>query len=96
MKVQNVMEIVVKDVIDEYRGQLNMPCTCEHCMNDVLAMTLNQLPPQYIVDEANSAYVRAVHQADRQGATAVLTKVAWAAGVVAANPRCENSKKPSE
>ncbi|WP_194841568.1 late competence development ComFB family protein [Sporosarcina obsidiansis] len=98
MKVQNVMEIVVRDVIGEYKEQLNMPCTCTHCMNDVLAMTLNNLPPRYIVDQANSAYIRAVHQADRQGATAILTKVAWAAGIVAENPRCENMntmKKPS-
>ena len=95
MKVQNVMEIVVKDVIEKYKKERNKSCTCDHCMNDVLAMTLNNLSPQYIVDEANSAYIRAIHQADRQGATAILTKVAWAAGVVAENPRCENVKNPS-
>ncbi|WP_301108991.1 late competence development ComFB family protein [Sporosarcina sp.] len=96
MKVQNVMEIVVQEVLKEYKEHLNMPCTCDHCMSDVLAMTLNKLPAQYIVDEANSAYIRAVHQADRQGATAIMTKVAWAAGIVGANPRCDNMKKPSE
>lgn len=73
-----------------------MPCTCDQCINDVLAMTLNQVPPQYVVDESNSIYIRAMHEADRQGATAVLSKVAWAASVVGENPRCENMRNPSE
>lgn len=93
MRVYNVMELVVRDVLQEYKDQLNMTCTCDRCMKDVLALTLNKTQPQYIVDEANSAYVRAVHQADRQGATAILTKVAWAAGVVSQSPRCGNVSK---
>ncbi|PID04997.1 MULTISPECIES: late competence development ComFB family protein [unclassified Sporosarcina] len=96
MKVHNIMEVVVRDVISKYKNELHLPCTCERCLNDVLAMTLNHVTPQYVVDEANSAYIRAVHEADRQGATAVLTKVAWAAGVVGQSPRCDNMKNPSE
>ncbi|WP_303969778.1 late competence development ComFB family protein [Sporosarcina ureae] len=96
MKVHNIMEVVVRDVISKYKNELNMPCTCDHCMNDVLAMTLNNVKPQYIVEESNSAYIRAVHEADRQGATAILTKVAWAAGIVGQNPRCDNIKNPSD
>ncbi|PIC64488.1 competence protein ComFB [Sporosarcina sp. P13] len=96
MKVHNMMEIVVSDVLKRYKDQLHMPCTCGHCMNDVLAMTLNNLQPKYIVKESNSAYVRAMHEADRQGATTILTKVAWAARIVAENPRCDQMKNPSE
>ena len=95
MKVYNIMEIVIHDVIAKYKNELNMPCTCKHCMKDVLAMTLNNVKPQYIVNESNAAYIRAFHEADRQGATAILTKVAWAAGVVGQNPRCDNTKNPS-
>ncbi|MDV6377004.1 late competence development ComFB family protein [Sporosarcina sp. GW1-11] len=62
MKVHNMMEIVALDVLKKYKDQLRMPCTCEHCMNDVLAMTLNNLQPQYIVKESNSLSVRAVHE----------------------------------
>ncbi|AXH98407.1 competence protein ComFB [Sporosarcina sp. PTS2304] len=96
MKVHNIMEVVVVDVLKKYKDQLHMPCTCEQCMNDVLAMTLNHLKPQYIVKDSNSAYVRALHEADRQGSTAILTKVAWAARVVAENPRCDKLRGPSE
>ena len=96
MNVKNIMEIVVWDVISKYKNELHMPCTCDHCLNDVLAMTLNHVKPQYVVHESNSAYIRAVHEADRQGATAILTKVAWAAGVVGQNPRCDNMKNDGE
>lgn len=50
MKVHNYMEDIVEFILPEilkertYDGQ----CTCEHCINDIKAIALNNLPPKYV------------------------------------------------
>ena len=51
MQVYNVMEEIVRNEITNNLGQLNMSCTCDYCLSDVLAISLNDLPPRYIVDQ---------------------------------------------
>ncbi|WP_062107312.1 late competence development ComFB family protein [Bacillus niameyensis] len=92
MPVENVMEKVVRDVLLKHKDELHLPCTCAHCLDDIMALALNQLPPRYIVNNELSPYVRASHVADHQGATNILLTVTKAAGIVSANPRCEWNK----
>jgi len=88
MTVYNVMEKVVYDVVMKYKDELHLPCTCERCLDDVMAIALNELPPRYIANDDHSPYIRASHEADRQGATNILTKVAQGAALVSKGPRC--------
>lgn len=46
----NVMEQIVKDKIIYFMRQFEC-CTCEKCIADTTALTLNGLPPKYIVAE---------------------------------------------
>lgn len=94
MAIKNVMEDVVKDVLSKHKNQLNLTCECERCMDDVMAIALNKLPPRYIVNTEHTPYVRAAHEADRQGATNILMIVAQAAGLVSKNPRCMTALPP--
>ena len=50
----NVMEYVVKSMVDYYVGKFDT-CTCGRCIADITALTLTKLPPKYIVVESNSA-----------------------------------------
>lgn len=88
MGVINVMEKVVKDVLVQYKDELHLTCKCERCMDDVLAITLNKLPPRYIVNEEHGPYIRALHEADKHGSMQILMAVARAATIVAKSPRC--------
>ncbi|CAM3280110.1 late competence development ComFB family protein [Filibacter tadaridae] len=88
MAIHNVMEDVVHDVLHTYKDQLLPTCNCERCMEDIMAIALNQLPARYIVDEKYSPYIRATHETDRQGATNILATVTHAATLVSKNPRC--------
>ncbi|WP_438316021.1 late competence development ComFB family protein [Sporosarcina sp. FA9] len=88
MAIHNVMEDVIRDVLKTYKDQLHLTCSCERCMNDIMAIALNNSPARYIVDEKYSPYVRANHEMDRQGATNVLSTVAKAAAIVSSDPRC--------
>ena len=89
MAVHNVMEEIVREVLVNYRQQFNLSCECERCLDDIMAIALNQLPPQYITKAEYIPYVRAPHTADRQGVTNVLLTVTKAASIVSNNPRCK-------
>ncbi|MDW2798121.1 late competence development ComFB family protein [Clostridium boliviensis] len=53
-KYLNVMEHVVDNIAREYMDRLG-GCTCEHCIADVTALTLNKLSPKYVVVEPPAA-----------------------------------------
>ncbi|MCG7344339.1 late competence development ComFB family protein [Sporosarcina sp. ACRSL] len=93
MPVYNVMEEVVQAVLQQYKKELQLNCDCDRCKDDIMAIALNELKPQYIVNEKHSPYIRAAHVADRQAATNILSTVVKAARIVSASPRCENTKK---
>lgn len=44
----NVMEVLVREKTEKYMRASHM-CCCDHCMVDVMAYTLNHLPPKYVV-----------------------------------------------
>ena len=43
---ERVISVVGKFLVDRYKNI----CTCPRCMNDVVAIALNYLPPHYIVE----------------------------------------------
>lgn len=90
MAVVNVMEEVVRNALQEHLQELHLRCTCAQCMDDIMAITLNQLHPRYIANLQNRAIVRAEQIADRQGLTNIVLEIAKAAQVVANHPRCGN------
>ena len=46
----NLMEGFVESRIDEVMHKFNC-CTCDKCRQDILAMTLNKLPPFYVIED---------------------------------------------
>lgn len=88
MALYNVMEEVVRDVLVQYKDKMQLTCQCDRCMNDIMAIALNELPPRYIANEEYGPYVRAAHVADRQGATNIISIVTKAAAFVSKSPRC--------
>jgi competence protein ComFB len=53
----NVMETLVAEKLDEIWGDTNS-CKCNKCRNDIMAYTLNQLSPKYVVSREGELYVR--------------------------------------
>lgn len=91
MAPKNIMEEITRNIILEYLPLLNLPCTCERCQNDILALALNQIPPCYVVKEENAVYVRA-KLLEKQDLTNILSAVSKAALIVSENRRC--TKEP--
>jgi competence protein ComFB len=54
---KNIMEELVSSKLDEYMSS-GAVCNCDRCRADVLAMTLNRLPPKYVVSVSGDVYSR--------------------------------------
>lgn len=53
----NVMETLVLQMLDEMWATLDC-CKCEKCKLDIIACTLNQLTPKYVVTKEGELYAR--------------------------------------
>lgn len=92
MAISNVMETVVRDVLFANKDKLYLTCTCERCLDDIMAHALNNLPPRYIVNQKHQPYVRALHETDRDASIEVLRVVTQSATIIKKSPHCENQK----
>ncbi len=59
MIVKNHMEIVVEQALEDMMKRDPEICDCDACQADVMAFTLNQLPPKYYVTEQGGVYNKA-------------------------------------
>ncbi|MGN1350233.1 MAG: late competence development ComFB family protein, partial [Anaerovoracaceae bacterium] len=53
----NVAEEIVRSKVPAMMRDYDM-CTCERCTNDVVALTLNRIPPKYVVTMKGKLYAR--------------------------------------
>lgn len=78
-KYYNVMETLVVDKLNEIWDSLDC-CKCDKCRNDIIACTLNQMSPKYVVSPEGELYVRlsilsAEHEFEIVKAIAKATKM---------------------
>lgn len=50
-ELKNITENVVREALQDYLRHSSLPCTCERCQADILALALNRLPPRYAVSQ---------------------------------------------
>ena len=77
----NLMEGFVESRIDEVMHKFNC-CSCEKCRQDVLAMTLNKLPPYYVLEDD----INIRDQKEKERAADVAAALVKAVLAVKANP----------
>lgn len=92
MRPRNIMEIVIEREIKNNKDSLNLVCDCEQCLADVFAITLNQFPPKYIVNDYLEPYIRVGYEMMQQGRAQILTEIIHAVNKVGEHPRCDNFK----
>lgn len=86
MKYKNMMEEITEWIFEEHSNSLNLKCNCDQCKMDVIAIALNHLPPQYIVQGNKEAYIKAKY-IENQYRVDVLSQLASATLIVSENPR---------
>jgi len=90
MKPKNYMEEAVFNMLDEVLQKMDI-CTCEKCINDIVAIALNNLPPKYIATETGELYSK-VNTLIRQFRVDIIAAITKAAGIVKRNPRHGENK----
>lgn len=88
----NAKEVVFKALLKQYKDDLNLPCTCEKCFDDILAISLNSVQPKYISNADKLAFVTS-ELVDRQTKTSLLVILVEAASIVAKSPHCVDTLK---
>ena len=83
--IVNMMEEMVALRIDAVLGKADI-CKCDQCRNDVMALSLNQLPPRYVSRVSGNVFTSFSLNTD-QGQAQVLTSLMRAVETVRANPR---------
>ncbi len=88
MQLSNYMEVVVKRTLEELLEDpaYQSLALTEKIKLDILAYTLNHLPPRYIVTEKGHLYTR-VDELKHQFKTDILVELSKAIKHVKANPR---------
>ncbi|MFA6809333.1 MAG: late competence development ComFB family protein [Eubacteriales bacterium] len=84
-ELKNYCELQVKKALEEYLPKANIPCKCERCQADILAFTLNRLPPRYYVSEKGE-FITSVETQLTPDKTRIISEIVAATQVVAAYP----------
>ena len=56
MAVVNSMERIVEELLREILKDEPDCCTCEHCMDDMMCLALNTVPPKYVSSEKGALF----------------------------------------
>lgn len=56
--IKNYMEIHAENILRELlqRDDLKDICKCEHCLDDMLSIALNNLPPLYVTTKTGEVF----------------------------------------
>lgn len=84
--IKNLMEEEVFMAIEKILKTMDDVCKCEKCKNDMAAIALNSLKPNYVVTEKGYLYNKA-NNMSFQFSTDVTTDVIKAIDIVKNNPQ---------
>lgn len=54
--LKNYMEVIVDEILPDVVKNQKLECTCEICINDIKAITLNNLTPMYVASKEGILY----------------------------------------
>ncbi len=94
MPIINVMEKLVDQKIEEMLPTIKC-CTCEKCLDDIRAMTLNKLPAKYVSTDKGRLFSKLNSIKETQNVVDINVAILAAIEFVAEHPRHE-PKEPDE
>ena len=85
LELKNIVKEVVWEMVENNLQSLNV-CRCSKCKHDVLALTLNNVKPKYVVTQ-KGALISKTDYMSRTMQTNLLAEIARAARIVKDHPR---------
>ncbi|WP_352420017.1 late competence development ComFB family protein [Proteiniborus sp.] len=89
MNLHNSMEDVVYRYLDSVLSKYNNVCKCTKCKLDIVALALNNLPPQYTVTEKGKLFTK-VKEMEAQYEVDIVREITKAIEIVSRKPHHEN------
>lgn len=83
---KNYMEIVIDNLLPIIIKEYPNLCTCDKCINDIKARTLNNLQPLYVVHPNGELFAKA-SELDRDFQIEVIQKIVESINVVHNNTK---------
>lgn len=84
--IKNYMEIMVENFLPTVLDKYSDICKCEKCIDDIKAITLNNLKPLYVVTEEGNIFAR-INELSIQFKADVLGALTKAIEIVSKNPK---------
>jgi competence protein ComFB len=91
LQVVNLMEAMVRRVMDQVLEEQSNVCRCLKCQRDIMALSLNALPPRYVSTPRGETFFR-IRQMENQFVADVLAAVTQAVEKVRKYPRHDDSE----
>lgn len=88
MTLINIMETIVIHLFEEFQQSYHLKCACDLCKTDILALTLNKIPPHYVSTNEGEVLIKASYT-DTQMKQDIIKELTFAALKVEQNPRHE-------
>ncbi len=88
MVIHNYIEKMVQNLLPQVMEEADM-CTCNFCKTDVIAISLNNIRPRYVVSEKGELYTK-LSTLEAQNEADVIAQMARACVIVKNNPRHRN------
>lgn len=85
MKLQNLLEEEVINVVNRLMDKSDGRCSCDKCKLDIVAITLNKLKPKYVVTKEGGLYGK-LDTLNQQHNTDIVLEVTKAMEIVFKNP----------
>jgi competence protein ComFB len=84
--LKNYMEDCVWEYLDEVLEKYPEICQCKVCRYDIVALTLNNLPPKYVVREQGELYSK-INTLDYQYRIDIIAAITRSVMIVKDKPR---------
>jgi len=84
-ELKNHMEVAARNALQDYLRRTAVPCACERCQADILALALNRLPARYSVSLRGEILTSFESQGTTDQAK-IMAEIVQASGQVANNP----------
>ncbi len=85
MKLHNIMEDFVLDILNDTLKKMPDFCQCDQCKMDVAALILNDVKPRYVVSDQGYVFSK-TNMLSRQFEADLTAEVIKAVMVVSENP----------
>lgn len=82
----NYMEIAVDHIMPSILAEYENICKCQSCIEDIKALTLNNLKPLYVVTEKGYTYTK-VNELKTQFNVDIINEIMKSIVIVSAKPR---------